>query len=144
MGPATCRRCASRSPYSGRRSCRGVSWRSASESPTSGTTAAMPLRWVCSFRFFSTIRFTKPYPCLAKSCPGDQGGKGLSVQHYPPPPFVCKETSTNRAGVAEPQTCKQEYASVFALPLLENDGNSISRSVLLVSKNVRKQSPFKI
>ena len=51
MGLATCRRRAPRFPHPSRRYCRGVSWRSASESPTSSTTAAMPLRWVCSFRF---------------------------------------------------------------------------------------------
>ena len=42
------------------------------------------------------------------------------------------------------QTCEQEYASACAFPLCENDGNGIARSVWLVSKNVRKQSPFKI
>jgi hypothetical protein len=40
--------------------------------------------------------------------------------------------------------CPPPMSSCFELGLLANDGNSLAHSVLLVSKNVRKQSPLKI
>ena len=55
MGPAACRRRASRRPHLSRQSCRGVSWKPAPESTTSSTTAAMHLPGVFSFRFFQKL-----------------------------------------------------------------------------------------
>ena len=52
MGPAACRRRASRCPHLSRQSCRGVSWKPAPESTTSSTTTAMHLPTCFHLGFF--------------------------------------------------------------------------------------------